>query len=113
VKQLKMDIVNTSMFWAMPKTFASRLKQLPSETIKQRSAKLSFLHKQINLEKNRAFVGKEFICLIDDFGSNKSMIARNINYKPIVVKTGKLGDIVNIKVEVAENYILGEVIGKI
>jgi MiaB-like tRNA modifying enzyme len=109
IKKLKLDIVNTSKFCSMPRTFASRLKQLPSEEIKSRSSKLSFLHKQINLEKNKALVGKTYPCIIDDYEDAKTMIARNINYKPILIKSGKLGDYADIKiVNNTETHLLGK-----
>jgi tRNA A37 methylthiotransferase MiaB len=92
----------------MPKTFASRLKQLPSETIKSRSIKLSFLQKQIGLEINKNLVGKEYSCLVDDFGENK-MIARNINYIPVLIDKARLGDLINVKVSgFAKGYLIGE-----
>jgi MiaB-like tRNA modifying enzyme len=108
MKKIKPNIINTSKFWAMPKTFASRLKQLPSETIKSRSIKLSFLQKQIGLEINKNLLGKEYGCIVEDFGKS-GMIARNINYIPILIRKAKLGDFVDLKISgFSENYLTGE-----
>jgi len=111
MKQLKPNIVNTSKFWAMPKTKAARLKQLASEEIKKRSVKMSFLHKQNGLEINKKLLGKEYSCIIEDFGNAGKMIARNINYIPILVEKAKIGEIVNVKVTGYNyNYLIGEIV---
>ena len=111
IKNIKPNIVNTSKFWAMPKTKAARLKQLSSEEIKKRSVKMTFLHKQNGLEINKALLGKEYSCIIDDFGNAGKMVARNINYLPILLNSGKIGEIVNVKVTGYNyNYLIGEII---
>jgi len=110
MKRVKPNIINTSKFWAMPKTFASRLKQLPSETIKQRSTRLSFLQKQLGLEINKQLLGKEYPCIVEDYGKG-NMVARNINYLPILVDKAKIGDMLNLKITgCSEAYLEGEII---
>jgi MiaB/RimO family radical SAM methylthiotransferase len=110
MKKIKPNIINTSKFWAMPKTFASRLKQLNSEVIKSRSTRLSFLQKQIGLEINKNLLGKEYHCIVDDYGK-QSMISRNLNYMPILVEKAKIGDIVDLKINgFSEAYLIGEII---
>jgi len=108
MKKIKPNIINTSKFWAMPKTFASRLKQLPSETIKSRSIKLSFLRKQIGFEINKNLLGKQYSCIVDDY-NDKNMIARNMNYLPILVDKAKIGDFIDLKISgFSESYLTGE-----
>ena len=50
VKEIKPEVLNISMFSSRQKTKASKLKQLPSELIKERSKKLSDLY--INYRSN-------------------------------------------------------------
>jgi MiaB-like tRNA modifying enzyme len=110
MKRVKPNIINTSKFWAMPKTFASRLKQLNSEVIKQRSTRLSFLQKQIGLEINKQLLGKEYSGIVEDFGKG-NMVARNINYLPILIKKAKIGDMLNLKITgFSGAYLIGEII---
>lgn len=109
MKKIKPNIINTSKFWAMPKTFASRLKQLPSQEIKSRSERLSFLQKQLGLEINKNLVGKEYSCIVDEPGES-GMIARNINYLPILIDKAKIGELINVRVVgFAKGYLTGKI----
>jgi len=113
IKKIKPDILNISKFWSMPRTQASKLQQLSSEEIKKRSTKLALLHKKIALDNNKKWLGQKIRCLIDDFGKNNDMLARNECYKQIVLKADKfsLGKFVNIKItEITPHYLIGEII---
>ncbi len=47
IKRIKPEVLNISKFWAMPGTFAEKMKQVPVEISKKRAAELIKLHKKI------------------------------------------------------------------
>jgi threonylcarbamoyladenosine tRNA methylthiotransferase CDKAL1 len=102
IEEVKPDIVNTSKFFARPRTPAANmpdLVQLPE--IKRRSAALSSLAYKIALERNREWIGWEGEVLIDEAGKVAgSWMGRNFAYKPIVVKSGQnlLGKVVHVRI---------------
>ncbi len=109
MKQTKPDIININRFWAMPKTKASRLKQLSREEIKKRALKMSFLHKQIGLEKNKLLIGQTLKCIIDEHAAQGMMGAKTMGYKQVLLKSGKIGEIADVKIaNCSYNYLIGE-----
>ncbi|MBI2148675.1 tRNA (N(6)-L-threonylcarbamoyladenosine(37)-C(2))-methylthiotransferase [Candidatus Woesearchaeota archaeon] len=46
VKKLKFEVINISKFASRPRTLASKIKQLPSQIIKQRSVELTKIYKE-------------------------------------------------------------------
>lgn len=50
VKRLKFEVINISKFASRPRTLASKLKQLPSQIIKQRSVELTKIYKEIRVD---------------------------------------------------------------
>jgi MiaB-like tRNA modifying enzyme len=102
IEEVKPDIVNTSKFFARPRTPAANMPdsvQLPE--IKRRSAALSSLAYKIALERNREWIGWEGEVLIDEAGKVAgSWMGRNFAYKPIVVKSGQnlLGKVVHVRI---------------
>jgi MiaB-like tRNA modifying enzyme len=102
IEEVKPDIVNTSKFFARPRTPAANMPdsvQLPE--IKRRSAMLSSLAYKIALERNREWIGWEGEVLIDEAGKVAgSWMGRNFAYKPIVVKSGQnlLGKVVHVRI---------------
>jgi len=102
IEEVKPDIVNTSKFFARPRTPAANMPdsvQLPE--IKRRSAALSSLAYKIALERNREWIGWEGEVLIDEAGKVAgSWMGRNFAYKPIAVKSGQnlLGKVVHVRI---------------
>ncbi|UCC91450.1 MAG: TRAM domain-containing protein, partial [Candidatus Aenigmatarchaeota archaeon] len=90
IKRIRPDIVNTSKFAPRPRTEASRMKQLDSKIVKNRSKRLADLVKRIGLEKNRKWVSKECDILITERGKRKNQLTgRNESYKPVIVEGKK------------------------
>jgi len=113
IEDIKPDFVNVSRYSVRPGTVAARMKQLPTEILKERSRKASEIVNKISLEKNQEWIGWEGEVLIDEFNENKrTWIGRNFAYKPVVLDSKlKLGDIVKVKIVSAERtHLLGEVI---
>ncbi len=86
LKHVKPDIVNVSKYWPRPKTIASKLKPLPTEIVKQRSKIASQLSLEIGFENNKKFLNKELVVLIDEVSGFKTLKARALNYKQVVLE---------------------------
>lgn len=109
---LQPDAINVSMFWARPGTVAEKMPQLSGEIKKERSRKLTRLYHEISLRINKKLIGREFKVLVDEIGRKGGFVARNLSYKPVVLKEGKLklGYSPNVKITSAtKNYLLGEI----
>jgi len=97
LKKTKPDVLNLSRYAMREGTAAAKMKQLPTNTLKQRSTAMTKLYREIALEKNRKWIGWKGKILIDEKGKNDSWIGRNYCYKRVVVKGSfNLGD---------ENYV--------
>ncbi len=96
IKEIKFDVVNLSKFTSRPFTFAKTLKQLPSQTIKERSQKIHKILEKIEKENNKKYIEK----VMDVFITEKNK-GRSINYKQIVVDKGKIGEIIKVKIKEA------------
>lgn len=113
IMNVKPDFVNISRFYPRPGTAAAKLKPLPVKVLNERSKILTETCRRIALEKSEKWIGWEGPALIDEVGEHGELIARNINYRPIVINNGEkslLGKLVNVEVTDARPYCL---IGKI
>jgi len=113
IQQIKPDVVNISKFGPRPYTEASKIAQLPKDVVKERSRKLHELVEQIKIERNEKWVGRSCMCIVDEVGKKGTMVARNMSYKPIVLKASKrlLGKFVEVRIEDAgKNYLRGSLI---
>ena len=103
IKEVQPDIVNVSKFFPRPRTAAAEMHDafVDAMEIKQRSAAVAQLAKQIALERNQRWIGWTGETLIDEKGKTpNSWISRNFAYKPIVIKASAnmLGKTVNVQV---------------
>ena len=103
IKEIKPDVINTSKFFARPRTAAADMNTSfidPGE-IKRRSKEATKAAKEISLEKNQRWIGWNGEVLIDEKGKIPgTWIGRNFAYKPITVKcsNGLLGKIFRVDV---------------
>ncbi len=86
IKETKPDIVNISRFSPRPNTIAASMKQVPTNTAKMRSKKLTELVRKIAKEQNALWKNWQGKVLIDDKAKNQAWIARNDSYKLIILK---------------------------
>lgn len=113
IEDTKPDIVNISKFFARPKTFAVNVKpQVLPLVVKQRSAYLAGLVRNIAFERNSDWNGWSGRIFVDEIGKMGSVIGRNFAYKPIVIKSNHgpslLGRFVNVRViETFQSHLLG------
>lgn len=109
VSKIKPDILNISKFWPMPNTKAAMLKkQVDEREKKARTITLMRLHNKICIENNKKLLGKRMKVLVDSKGFGDSWLARDKNYKLIVIKSQEnlLGKIVDVVVEKAARHYL-------
>lgn len=106
IKKIKPDVVNISKFTPRERTEAAGLRQLPTETIKERSVFLSRFVRNLLWEKNQKFVGKKMKVLItEEFG--EGVKGRTMNYKQVFIKQKiPLGKIIDVRIDQATNTTL-------
>ena len=97
--RVRPDIINISMYGHRPGTTASKLKQIPSGTVKARTRELTAIHKEITRKNHEEWLGWEGEAIIEEYNAdNKNWLARNQFYKPIIVEHGKPGEVVRIRI---------------
>ncbi len=102
IKEVRPAVLNISRYWSRPFTEASKLKQIPGGEIKRRSKALTELFDKISLEENEKWVGWKGKVIIDEVG--RVVIGRNFAYKPIILNSGELGQIVDVKIKKASTH---------
>ncbi len=105
IKEMKPDFANVSAYGNRPNTPAAKLKQVATETKKERTQKMSSLVREISKKNNERWIGWHGPVLIDDFNEQKNTwIGRNHSYKPVVLKGDfSFGQVVDAKIETASN----------
>lgn len=86
LRELEPDSVNISKFFPRPHTPAEKLPQLDPKIVRERSALITKISNEIAYRNNLKWVGWAGIALVDEVGDRREAIARNIYYKPIVLK---------------------------
>ncbi len=116
IERTRPNIVNITRFSPRPFTEAAKLKnRVPGWIAKERSSILAKLAKNISLEENRKLVGKRVKALVNEVGKDKTLVARDNAYKPIIIRDVhrkvSLGSYLKIEiVEARETYLIGEII---
>jgi len=110
LKKARPGIVNISRFGPRPNTLAETLPgQLHGRIKKERSRLLTKACREISLNRNKAFVGSGQEVLVVEKGLGKTVVARNQNYKPVVLKKAGLGSFLEVKIKRAfPTYLFGE-----
>ncbi len=108
IEEVKPDIVNITRFSKRPFTQAFKLKEIPGWIVKERSRKLTKLVRVIGFENNRRFIGKEFEVLITKNGKNNTRISRTNSYRPVILRNGRIGEFLNVRItDCSFNYLIG------
>lgn len=108
IKDLTPDVVNISRFWGREGTEAYDMEnQIPGDESKKRSKIITSIFRNISRMQNERWIGWQGEILIDEYGKDDTMIARNFTYKPIIVK-GKhnIGEKINVKIKSATTFYL-------
>ena len=103
IKQIEPEILNISRYWIRKNTDAAKMKQIPTNKIKERSIILTKIYKEIAKKQNKKWLGWEGDVLVNDY--NKG---RNIYYKSIHIESNP-GEFKKIKVtKVKTHYLIGK-----
>jgi MiaB-like tRNA modifying enzyme len=86
IREIEPDSVNISKFFPRPHTPSEKLPQLDPRIIKERSRYITKVATEIAYRKNLKWIGWTGVALVDEIGEKGEAIARNIYYKPIVLK---------------------------
>jgi threonylcarbamoyladenosine tRNA methylthiotransferase CDKAL1 len=84
IRDTQPDIVNSSKFSARPNTAAANLKQLRSDTIKNRTDKLHLLVKEVSRMRNSMWLGWRGDVIVDELNNN-NIVGRNYAYRSVIV----------------------------
>lgn len=108
IRELRADTVNITRFSSRPGTDAALMPQVSGGVSSARSAELTRVKNETELDVNTGLVGKTFRCLATEVGK-EGTILRNGFYRPIVVRTEvPLGTFVDARVDEARStYLLG------
>lgn len=105
LEKIKPDVLNISRYAVREGTIAAKMRQLPTNTLKQRSRLMTDLYHKIALENNKKWLDWRGKILIDEKGKNNSWVGRNYCYKPVVVNGDfNLGDEINVKITDATSF---------
>lgn len=109
IQEARPDVVNISRFTSRPGTPAAKLKQIPTQTAKERSRLATVLCKKVGLENNKKYAGREELVIITEAGKNNTVAGRTGSYKPVVLTKGLIGEFVKVKISGATStYLIGE-----
>ncbi|HDJ94742.1 MAG TPA: tRNA (N(6)-L-threonylcarbamoyladenosine(37)-C(2))-methylthiotransferase [Acidilobales archaeon] len=100
VKELEFDRIHIAAYSLRPHTASASMKQIPSYIVKERLKKIVKLMEKIAFRKLRAYVGKTVNVLVTEKGRNRTVIARTVNYHPVVIfdPSIKLGSLVKVRI---------------
>jgi len=100
VRVLQPDVCNIARFVARPGTRAATMPlQVPGAVKKARSLATHNVFREHSLKKNRAWIGWEGSCIVEEEGRHNCVVVRNDAYKPIIVREKlALGNRVTIRV---------------
>ena len=113
VRDMKFDRVGVFAYSREKNTYAYNLKPQIRKNIKiKRRNQLMKLQKQISLENNKKYVGKSVPCIIEQIGSDGTIIARSFKDAPevdglVYIKTKEYinpGDILDVKINKVTSY---------
>jgi threonylcarbamoyladenosine tRNA methylthiotransferase CDKAL1 len=105
IDEIKPEVMNISRFWSRPKTAAAKLFPLSGKETKERSRKITDIFDWILFEQNKKWRNWQGEIIIDEKGRDDQWIGRNSSYKPVIVNGNyKLGDQLNVKVELVTKY---------
>ena len=107
INWLKPEIVNISKYTPRPGTKASKMKQIDSKIIKERSIRLSKAFRDSLLKINESWRGWKGLVLVLHEGTNQGPVfGRNFAYKNVFIDDfrGTYGTFVNVEITKVEGF---------
>ncbi len=109
IERVRPDVLNITRFSPRSKTPAAELRDMPHWVKKERSRKLTSLHRRISREMNQKFVERELEVLITECGKNNTLLGRTNAYKQVVLSKGELGEFQKVSIRGATpSYLIAE-----
>ena len=107
VEQVKPDTMNIARFAPRPGTTAATMEgQIDGKTKKERSKRLTEVHKKTALERNTLWLGWEGEAIVDE-KLKEGVSARNYAYKNIIIRKDlPLGTVLKVKITEAKAHFL-------
>lgn len=114
IKQLRADTVNITRFSSRPGTDAARMQQIHGRISAHRSAELTAVKNETELDVNRALVGQQFRALATEVGKDGTIV-RTGYYRPVVVREEiPLGTMLDVVItEARSTYLIGNVLKRV
>lgn len=105
LEETQTDAINMSRFSKRPGTVAAKMKQVPTNIVKERSKRLKEVEQKIIAARNALWNGWAGTVLVDEYGKHNQMIGRNYAYKQVLLK-GKynLGETVDVTIQGTGTY---------
>ena len=105
IEEVKPDVLHIFRYSKREGTHDSKLKELKTQTKKQRSRILVDFYQKYNLDKNEEFLNKEVeVLVIED-----NNLARTNSGRAVLIKSGKAGEFKKVKITNYNwNYLIGE-----
>jgi MiaB-like tRNA modifying enzyme len=113
IRKLRFEVVNISRFGARPHAEASKMAQLPSDVINERSKRATRVVRAVQRSINERYIGKEVDVLFTEEAKG-SMNGRADSYRQVVVMKGqaKIGERRKVLIDrVSANAIYGTLLG--
>ncbi|MCW6159495.1 MAG: tRNA (N(6)-L-threonylcarbamoyladenosine(37)-C(2))-methylthiotransferase [Candidatus Micrarchaeales archaeon] len=117
VRKTKPNVVNMCRFWARPHAGASKMEQLSTNLIAERSAELGRVVRRVQQDINDAFIGREVDVFVTE-REEKSMNCRTDSYKKVIIRERDtnenvfIGNKIRVRIENAScNVLYGRPIG--
>jgi MiaB/RimO family radical SAM methylthiotransferase len=90
IRRLKFEVTNISRFGARPHTSAARMKQVPRETINERSKEATRVVRSVQRSINERYIGRKVDVLFTE-DAESSINGRIGSYRQVVVMKGGVG----------------------
>ena len=112
IRTLRADTVNITRFSSRPGTDAALMTPVHGRISKDRSAELTTVKNETELDVNKNMIGKRYRVLATEVGK-EGTITRTGNYRPVVIKDKvELGTFLDVEVDDCEStYLLGHTLG--
>ena len=105
IRELAFERVHLAAFTPRPLTIAARMKQVREDVKSKRVKEAMKVIEEVGLEVHKRYVGGSFKAFISEYDTKHSTyVARLHNYIPVILREGKLGDEVIVKIKEATFY---------
>ena len=98
LNEVKPSLIHLSKYQHRKGAISSSLKEIPPQTMKERSKFLSEIKSEITMKENEELLDSYQNVLVLEKGSKGGFIAKTDSYIPVIVEDVNLGDFVRVKI---------------